>query len=38
MDTEHFTTLFDFVKRNVDISRFMYKQLLVKMIDVDCPA
>ena len=24
-------------KRNVDISRFMYKQLLVKMIDVDCP-
>ena len=23
--------------RNVDISRFMYKQLLVKTIDVDCP-
>ena len=35
-ETKHFTTLFDFVKRNVDISRFMYKWLFVKMIDVDC--
>ena len=37
MDVEHFTTLFDFNKRNIYISRFMYKQLLVKTIVVDCP-
>ena len=37
LDAEHFSTLFDFVKRNIDISKFMHKQLLIKMIDVDCP-
>ena len=29
--------LFDSIKNNADTSRFMYKQLLVKMIGVDCP-
>ena len=36
-DVTCFTTLFDFIKNNATISRFMYKQLLVEIIDVDCP-